>query len=125
MLSAIQAQLEAAGIGDEGVTVRVTGCPNGCARPYTAEIGIVGQSIDLYRIYLGGSRLGTRLGELFRENVKRDAIASVLAPIFTMYRERRSEGETFGDFCHRAGMEELASADAEGAWIASCGRTAN
>ncbi len=113
MLSAILAQLEEAGIGDEGVTVRVTGCPNGCARPYTAEIGIVGQSVDLYKIYLGGSRLGTRLGALFRENVKRDAIASVLAPVFAMYRERRSEGETFGDFCHRAGMEELANADAD------------
>jgi sulfite reductase (ferredoxin) len=70
----------------EPLCVRMTGCPNGCARPYTAEIGIVGQSKELYSLYLGGSPLGTRLAELLCHEVKLEQIAATLSPIFAQYR---------------------------------------
>ena len=66
VLADIDARLKEAGLAEEEITVRLTGCPNGCARPLTAEIGLVGQSVNMYSIYLGGSRLGTRLAELLR-----------------------------------------------------------
>lgn len=85
--------------------VRMTGCPNGCARPYTAEIGLVGRSLNSYTIYLGGSPLGDRLGEVYLDNVKREDIAARLEPILMAYRQQRRENETFGEFCHRVGIE--------------------
>ncbi len=110
LTAAIQASLDNAGLRGESVTLRVTGCPNGCARPYTAEIGLVGQSVNLYGIYLGGSPLGTRLGFLFVSNVKQAEIAPRLAPVFELFRDERRAGEPFGDFCHRVGLETLKSA---------------
>ncbi len=108
----IQARLAAAGLAREPVTVRVTGCPNGCARPYTAEIGIVGQSVNLYGVYLGGSHLGTRLGFLFAANVPQGRIGATLEPVFELFRASRAPGERFGDFCDRIGVEGLRAAPA-------------
>lgn len=85
--------------------VRMTGCPNGCARPYTAEIGLVGRSLNSYTIYLGGSPLGDRLGEVYLDNVKREDIAARLEPVLMAYRQQRRENESFGEFCHRVGIE--------------------
>ncbi|HEX4227409.1 MAG TPA: NADPH-dependent assimilatory sulfite reductase hemoprotein subunit [Bryobacteraceae bacterium] len=107
VVAEIQAELNEAGLGDEVIHLRTTGCPNGCARPYTAEIGIVGASVDLYTIYLGASRMGTRLGSAFATNVKRNQIVGRLRPVFAHYREARLSDETFGDFCHRLGMDAL------------------
>ncbi|RDI94460.1 NADPH-dependent assimilatory sulfite reductase hemoprotein subunit [Meiothermus sp. QL-1] len=87
--------------------IRMTGCPNGCARPYSAEVGLVGRSLNSYSLYLGGSPLGTRLAEPFLDNLKREEIASVLEPLLAFYREARQEGEAFGDFCHRVGLAAL------------------
>jgi sulfite reductase (ferredoxin) len=106
----IQARLAAAGLAREPITVRVTGCPNGCARPYTAEIGIVGQSVKLYGIYLGASPVGTRLGFLFASNIPFSQIAPTLEPLFEFFRASRIEAERFGDFCHRVGAEALRAA---------------
>ena len=103
----IQAELNEAGLRDEVVHLRTTGCPNGCARPYTAEIGIVGASVDMYTIYLGASPLGTRLGKVFAHNVKRPEIPARLRPVIEHYKEARSPGEGFGDFCDRVGVESL------------------
>jgi sulfite reductase (ferredoxin) len=103
----VQAELNELGLPDEVVHLRTTGCPNGCARPYTAEIGIVGASLNMYSIYLGGTPLGTRLAQLFAQNVKREQIAGKLRPLFQRFREERNPSEGFGDFCHRVGMEEL------------------
>jgi sulfite reductase (ferredoxin) len=85
----------------------MTGCPNGCARPYTAEIGIVGFSVGLYSIYLGGSPFATRVAPLFAHNVKQPEIASLLRPIFEEFADQRQDGESFGDWCHRVGIAEL------------------
>ncbi|WP_027882618.1 NADPH-dependent assimilatory sulfite reductase hemoprotein subunit [Meiothermus rufus] len=99
--------LEKLGLAERAPHVRMTGCPNGCARPYTAEVGLVGRSLDSYSIYLGGSPLGTRLGRLYRDNVKRGAIVAVLEPLFQRFRTEGQPGESFGDFCHRIGLEQL------------------
>jgi sulfite reductase (ferredoxin) len=103
----IQNELNEAGLTDEEVSLRTSGCPNGCSRPYTAEIGIVGASIDMYTIYLGAAPHGTRLGLAFATNVKRHDVAPKLRPIFEHYKAYRRQSERFGDFCQRLGVEAL------------------
>ena len=107
VITEIQAALDQVGLEDQEIQLRTTGCPNGCARPYTAEIGIVGASVNLYTIYLGASPRGTRLGSVFASNVKRDEIVSRLRPVFAQYRAARERDEPFGDFCHRLGTQAL------------------
>jgi sulfite reductase (ferredoxin) len=102
--AAIQERMDRAGVGGEPLHLRMTGCPNGCARPYTAEIGIVGQSPNLYSIFLGGSPMATRLGRLWRQSVKSEDIAEALAPLVSAYAEGRRDGEAFGDYCERTGV---------------------
>jgi sulfite reductase (ferredoxin) len=94
------------------VHLRTTGCPNGCARPYTAEIGIVGASVYMYTIYLGASPLGTRLGKVFATNVKSHEIRARLRPLIHYFAEARLPNECFGDFCHRVGIAKLQAIDA-------------
>ena len=104
ILADIQGALAESGLEQEPITMRITGCPNGCARSLTAELGLVGQSVALYGIYLGGSPVGTRLAALFAVNVPREKIAERLRPVFQRFRDQRQPGEAFGDFCHRAGV---------------------
>jgi sulfite reductase (ferredoxin) len=103
----IQQVWDAAGLYGEPLCVRMTGCPNGCARPYTAEIGIVGQSTDRHSIYLGGSPLGTRLAELFRHEVRLEELPALLRPLFEEYSAQRAIGERFGDWAARKGIARL------------------
>jgi len=107
VVARVQAELDAAGAAGETVFLRMTGCPNGCARPYTAEIGVVGQSPGLYSIYLGGSPVATRLAQLYSHNVRFEDIPSTLAPIFREWVARRYAGEALGDYCHRTGLDDL------------------
>ena len=107
LVAEIQAELNELGLREQIVHLRTSGCPNGCSRPYTAEIGIVGASVDMYTIYLGASPLGTRLGTAFAQNVKRHEIPARLRPVIEHYRLSRRPGEPFGDFCHRVGIEAL------------------
>ena len=107
VVAEIQAELNAVGLRNQPVDLRTSGCPNGCSRPYTAEIGVVGASVDMYTIYLGASPLGTRLGIVFAQNVKRHDIAARLRPVIQHYRNSRRPGEAFGDFCHRVGVQAL------------------
>jgi sulfite reductase (ferredoxin) len=95
------------GLESDAPVIRITGCPNGCARPYTAEIGIVGRSGDNYVIYLGGSHLGTRLGVAVADLVPGKEIVSTLYPVLVAFRTERYSGEHFGDFCHRLGPERV------------------
>lgn len=104
----INGLLERLGLKDGPVPhVRMTGCPNGCARPYSAEVGLVGRSLNSYTVYLGGSHLGTRLGQVYLDNVKREEIARRLEPLLEAYKLERQEGEAFGDYCHRVGVQTL------------------
>jgi sulfite reductase (ferredoxin) len=111
VLPAIVCQLEAElrdlGLEDERLTVRMTGCPNGCARPYQADIGIVGRSGDKYTVYVGGSILGTRLNFVLRDLVPLPEVVPLLVPLLEDFRSSREAGESFGDYCHRLGAERL------------------
>jgi sulfite reductase (ferredoxin) len=114
----LETALARMGLGDERLTVRMTGCPNGCARPYNADIGLVGRSAHIgkdgrpgpgtYTIFLGGRTIGDRLNVEFKDYVPHDRIVIELLPVFEHFKAERSEGESFGDFCARAGIETLA-----------------
>jgi sulfite reductase (ferredoxin) len=107
VLDELVAELGALGLGELDAHVRMTGCPNGCARPYTAEIGFVGRGKKNYDIHLGGEPVGIRLNAVFAENVPRDELVNLLRPVLVSYRDHRHDGERFGDFCHRLGIDHL------------------
>jgi sulfite reductase (NADPH) hemoprotein beta-component len=98
LLSKIESQLVPLGLEGESIVIRMTGCPNGCARPYNAEIAFVGRALKLYDLYLGGSRNGTRLATLAATNLDESAILSHLEPLFQRYVIERQPDEGFGDF---------------------------
>jgi sulfite reductase (NADPH) hemoprotein beta-component len=102
LLDELERELERLGLAQERFTVRMTGCPNGCARPYLSEIALVGRAPGLYNLYLGGAFDGTRLNKLYRKDVDDDAIVEALTPLLSEYAERRSDGERFGDYVIRA-----------------------
>jgi sulfite reductase (ferredoxin) len=104
VLTELERELESVGVADTPLTVRMTGCPNGCARPYTADLAFVGRSLRKYAVFVGGSMLGTRLGTLYADLVPRDRLVATVRPLFERYRGERFVGERFGDFCHRVGV---------------------
>jgi sulfite reductase (NADPH) hemoprotein beta-component len=87
----------------DSITVRMTGCPNGCGRPFISEIGFVGRGPDRYNVYLGGGHAGQRLSKLYRQDVAAGEIIDLLAPILERYAKEANEGEHFGDFVIRTG----------------------
>jgi sulfite reductase beta subunit-like hemoprotein len=89
------------GLGDLAPTVRMTGCPNGCSRPYVAEIGLVGDAVDRYQLWLGGDGAGTRLATEVAQRVHKDDLPQVLRPLLERFRDGRTDGETLGDFIAR------------------------
>jgi sulfite reductase (NADPH) hemoprotein beta-component len=91
------------GLEDEPITIRMSGCPNGCSRPYVAEIAFTGRAPGKYNVYLGGGFHGERLNRLFRENVGEETILEELGPMIRRYAAERTAGERFGDFVMRAG----------------------
>jgi sulfite reductase (NADPH) hemoprotein beta-component len=103
LVSRLEDQLEQCGIAQDDITIRMTGCPNGCARPYLAEIALVGRSPGIYNLYLGGAFDGTRLNKLYRRDIDDAAIIAALGPLLHEYAAQRSRGERFGDYVIRAG----------------------
>jgi sulfite reductase (ferredoxin) len=103
----IEDELRALGLENEPVTVRMTGCPNGCARPYMGDIGIVGRTKDFYHIYIGGDQPNTRLNMLYAQLVHVNDVAATIRPLLEIWRDERGASETFGDFCYRVGLEYL------------------
>ncbi|MES1942737.1 sulfite reductase subunit beta [Salinisphaera sp. PC39] len=93
-----------AGLADDPIVIRMTGCPNGCARPYLGEIAFTGKAPGKYNVYLGASFTGDRLNKLYRENIDEDEILAELTPMIHRYAEEREDGERFGDFVVRAGI---------------------
>src|SRR5438876_7958250 len=110
IVAAIEARLRRYGLEGERLSIRIAGCPNGCSRPYTGDIGIVGRMPGYYSVFVGGDFAGTRLNTLLADRVALREIADVLDPLFALYASGRSEGEGFGDFCHRAGLATLQQA---------------
>ncbi len=94
------------GLRDDEIVIRMTGCPNGCARPYLGEIGFVGKGPGVYNVYLGAAFNGSRLNKLYRDNVPQDNIIPMLRPIIQDYGANRQPGERFGDFVIRSGYVE-------------------
>ncbi len=95
-------QLEQRGYGDERVWIRMSGCPNSCSRPPTAEIGIIGRSLGLYNVYVGGSFVGTRLAKLYRTEVRAETLTDLLSTLLDQWRRERAPGEEFGDWANHA-----------------------
>lgn len=106
-LERIRALLNKMNLSDEEILIRMTGCPNGCARPYMAELAFVGDGPKSYQLWLGGSPVLTRTGYPFMAKMKVDDLEATLEPILAMFIEQRQEFEAFGDFTHRAGAEAI------------------
>ena len=109
ILRELEGEVLRLGLEREVFSLRMTGCPNGCSRPYNADIGIVGRAAGRYAIYLGGRRIGDRLGFLYRDGVPLEQLVASLVPVLGHFKQHRTEGETLGDFCHRVGGEGLSS----------------
>jgi sulfite reductase (ferredoxin) len=107
VLGQVEAELRALGLEDELLSIRMTGCPNGCARPYMGDIGIVGRSKDIYNVYIGGDQANTRLNMLYASLVHFNELAATIRPLLSIWRAERRAGETFGDFVVRMGVDEL------------------
>ena len=113
IVTAVEARLKNYGLEHERLSIRITGCPNGCARPYTGDIGIVGRMPGFYALFVGGDFEGTRLNTPLADKVPLSGIADVLDPLFALFASARTKGEGFGDFCHRIGTPALEQAIAD------------
>ena len=121
LMDRLEKTLERLGLENESFTVRMTGCPNGCARPYNCDIGLVGRSAGraeggvsvpgTYTVFLGGRLIGDRLNRIYKDYVPFDKIEEELEPIFVRFRDERTPGESFGEFCHRV---EIAAGEVAG-----------
>ncbi|NCJ05842.1 sulfite reductase, ferredoxin dependent [Synechococcales cyanobacterium C] len=110
VLQRLRLLLERLGLGQEHFVVRMTGCPNGCARPYMAEVGFVGITPETYQLWLGGSPHQTRLASVYLHKLPIAELESTLEPLFVYFQQARRQdidSESFGDFCHRVGHEAL------------------
>lgn len=107
LISKIEPIINKYGLEKESMIVRMTGCPNGCARPFAAEIGFVGTSYGLYNLYLGGDRFGLRLNKLYKENLNEESILKELDRWFSLFKSKGQKEETFGDFSNRYMSEEI------------------
>ena len=103
----LQPLLERHGLAEAPILLRISGCPNGCSRPYLGEIALVGKAPGRYNLMLGADHRGQRLNTLYRENITEAQILAELEPLFARYAAERGEGEGFGDFLHRAGVVAL------------------
>lgn len=110
VIDELEVALSRLGLGDEDLTVRMTGCPNGCARPYSADLAFVGRSLGKYVVYVGGNMEGTRLADAYADLVPIDELVDTVRPLFERYGQERQPGERFGDFWARVGLEPLPSA---------------
>jgi sulfite reductase (NADPH) hemoprotein beta-component len=104
LMTALDESLAVHGLSSDDIVIRMTGCPNGCARPYLAEIGLVGKGPGRYNLYLGAAFDGSRLSKLYDEDLDHNAIVAALDPVFAAYASERQKGERFGDFTIRAGL---------------------
>jgi sulfite reductase (ferredoxin) len=110
ILERVRLLLNKVGLEQEHFVIRMTGCPNGCARPYLAELGFVGVTPEAYQLWLGGDTNQTRLAEPYVEKMDIQALEVTLEPLlvyFKQSRQQHTEPESFGDFCHRVGFEAL------------------
>jgi sulfite reductase (NADPH) hemoprotein beta-component len=115
ILDDFERELAALGLADEEIIVRMTGCPNGCARPYMAEIGFVGRAPNKYNIYFGGDGASLGLNREYRASVKREDLMKEIVPVLRRWRDERLPGERFGPFADRVVFPEIDTAAAAAA----------
>ena len=120
MLEKLEAVIDEAGLRHDAISIRVTGCPNGCARPFLAEIGLVGKAPNKYALYLGAKYDGTRLNRLYAPSLTTEDAIATLTPLIKRYAVERLPAESFGDFCTRTVLAEQA-AQPEPAAVAPAG----
>src|SRR5215213_7841341 len=104
LVTALEDRLALHGLAEDEITIRMTGCPNGCARPYISEIGLVGKGPGRYNLYLGAAFEGSRLSKLYAEDLEHAGIVAALDTLFAAYAKEREDAERFGDFVIRAGF---------------------
>jgi sulfite reductase (ferredoxin) len=107
LVDQLEAELAKLDLGNEVFTMRMTGCPNGCARPYNSDIGLVGKTAGKYTVFLGGRVMGDRLNFIYKDLVPEAEVIPALVQVFRYFKEAREADESFGDFCHRQGLENL------------------
>lgn len=107
VLARIRAVLTKVGLPEEHFITRMTGCPNGCARPYLAELGFVGNGPGLYQVWLGAAPNQVRLSKTYLEKMHIDDLETTLEPVFVYFKQGRQQGESFGDFCDRVGLDAI------------------
>ena len=107
MVERMSRLLHAMDLGGEEVLMRMTGCPNGCARPYMAELAWIGDGKDSYQVYVGGSPVLTNVGFSYQERAKGKTMENTIEPLFAMWKEQRQGDEAFGSFCSRVGLDAL------------------
>jgi sulfite reductase (NADPH) hemoprotein beta-component len=104
LITKLEGIVDKNGLSEQPIVVRMTGCPNGCARPFLAEIAFVGKGPGKYNLLLGGDGKGTRLNKLYRENIGEEEILATLEPLIAQYAKERNKGEGFGDYVVRTGL---------------------
>jgi sulfite reductase (ferredoxin) len=119
LIDALEPEVAKLGLAHDAFTLRMTGCPNACARPYNCDIGIVGRTAGKYTIFLGGRLLGDRLNEHYKDVVPFEDLCREITAVLACYKAERNAGETLGDFCHRTGMDGVR--EQADAWLASQG----
>jgi sulfite reductase (ferredoxin) len=119
LIEAIEERLARYGLLGETLSIRITGCPNGCARPYAGDIGLVGRMPGFFALYVGGDFAGTRLNFTLLDKLPEAKVVETLDPLFALFARDRRTGEGFGDFCYRVGRETLLAALADASRKAS------
>ena len=109
----LAALLDELGLAEERISFRMSGCPNGCSRPYLGDVGFVGTTLGKYDVMLGGDFDGTRLNRVFAPNVPIAEIPALLRPLFETFRTQRRPGEGFGNWTDRIGFDALRETSAE------------
>lgn len=104
LITKLEEELEKLGLRNDSIVMRMTGCPNGCARPWLAEVALVGKSYGYYNLMLGGSYIGSRVNKLYKSNASEEDILAILVPMFARWANERLDGEHFGDFVIRVGI---------------------
>lgn len=110
MIDELEAKLADMGLADEMFTLRMTGCPNGCARPYNSDIGLVGKAKGKYTLFMGGSRMGHRLNWIYKDMLPEAEVVPTIVAVFEQFKAHREAGESIGDYCHRIGKDALLAA---------------
>ena len=107
MIDSLDSEVAKLGIESEKFAIHMTGCPNGCARPYTPDVGLVGKAVGKYTMFLGGNAEGTRLCFVYRDMVPLEEVVPTLVPLLAAFKAEKQGSESFGDYCFRMGKDQL------------------